>query len=60
MRLCDAITGEGAGKLHSSILLVRKIPWTKKALAGHSPWGYKESAMTEWLSTHDASTLGSL
>ena len=30
---------------HSSIL-ARRIPW-KRSLAGHSPWGHKESDMTE-------------
>ena len=32
---------------HSSIL-TWKIPWTEE-LAGYSPWGYKESDMTEQL-----------
>ena len=34
---------------HSSILAWR-IPWT--ALVGYSPWGHKESDMTERLSTY--------
>ena len=38
-----------------------RIPWTGRipgeslgqgSLAGYSPWGHKESDMTEWLSTH--------
>ena len=33
---------------HSSIL-AWKSPWTEVP-AGHSPWGYKEEDMTEWLS----------
>ena len=24
----------------------------QRSLAGHSPWGHKESNTTEWLSTH--------
>ena len=24
----------------------------QRSLAGHSPWGHKESDMTEWLRTH--------
>ena len=35
---------------HSSIL-VWKIPW-KRSLAGYSPWGHKESDMTERLSMY--------
>ena len=31
---------------HSSIL-AWKIPWTEWSLAGYSPWGHKESDMTE-------------
>ena len=31
---------------HSSILAWR-IPWTEEHLAGYSPWGPKESDMTE-------------
>ena len=31
---------------HSSILAWR-IPWTERSLAGYSPWGGKESDMTE-------------
>ena len=34
---------------HSSVLAWR-IPWTE-SLVGHSPWGCKESDMTEQLST---------
>ena len=34
---------------HSSIL-AWKIPWTERCLAGYSPWGRKESDMTEPLS----------
>ena len=33
---------------HSSIL-TWKIPWTERSLVGYSPWGRKESDMTEWL-----------
>ena len=49
-------------------LWVGKIPWRRKwqptpifllrkshgqrSLAGYSPWGHKESDMTEWLNTH--------
>ena len=36
---------------HSNILAWR-IPWTERILAGYSPWGYKESDMTERLSTN--------
>ena len=36
--------------IHSSILAC-KIPWTE-SLVGYSPWGCKESDMTDWLSTH--------
>ena len=32
------------------VFLPGESPWTAE-LAGHSPWGHKESAMTEWLST---------
>ena len=35
---------------HSSIL-AWKIPWTEKPV-GYSPWGYKQLAMTEQLSSH--------
>ena len=28
--------------------LAWKIPWTEE-LAGYSPWGHKESPVTEWL-----------
>ena len=31
---------------HSGILAWR-IPWTERSLAGYSPWGGKESDMTE-------------
>ena len=31
---------------HSSIL-TWKIPWTERSLVGYSPWGRKESDMTE-------------
>ena len=34
---------------HSSILAWR-IPWTEESLVGYSPWGGKESDMTERLS----------
>ena len=36
--------------MHSSILAWR-IPWTEKPGELYSPWGHKESDMTEWL-TH--------
>ena len=32
--------------IHSRIL-ARKIPWTEKPGQGYSPWGRKESDMTE-------------
>ena len=35
---------------HSTILAWR-IPWKGETLAGHTPWGHKESDMTEQL-TH--------
>ena len=51
---------------------VRKIPWTRKwrptpvflpgkfygqrSLVGYSPWGCKESEMTEWLNMHSCVT----
>ena len=45
---------------HSSTI-AWKIPWTgQRSLAGYSPWGHKESDMTEQLSTHFASILGGL
>ena len=31
---------------HPSVLAWR-MPWTQKSLAGYSPWGCKESGMTE-------------
>ena len=37
--------------IHSSIL-AWKIPWTEEPGGLHSPWGRKESDMTEQLSTH--------
>ena len=44
-------SGEENGKpLHSSIL-AWEIPWTEE-LEGYSPWGYKESDMTERVCTH--------
>jgi len=33
---------------HSSILAL-KIPWVQEPVAGYSPWGHKESDMTERL-----------
>ena len=36
---------------HSSIL-AWKIPWTERCLAGYSPWGRKESDMTEHARKH--------
>ena len=35
-----------------SSILTWKIPWTEETRAGYSPWGHKESDMTERLSTH--------
>ena len=35
---------------HSSILAWR-IPWTERSLVGYSPWGWRESDMTEQLHT---------
>ena len=35
---------------HPNILAWR-IPWTEEPV-GYSPWGHKELATTEWLSTH--------
>ena len=32
--------------------LAWKIPWAEEPDAGYSPWGHKESDMTERLSTH--------
>jgi len=37
---------------HSNIL-ARKIPWTEEP-GGYSPWGHKESDMTEQLSIEGA------
>ena len=34
-----------------SSILTWKIPWTEEPGAGYSPWGRKESDMTERLST---------
>ena len=39
---------------HSSIL-VRKISWAG-SLAGYSPWGCKDSDMTEWQQAHMSSS----
>ena len=36
---------------HSSIL-AWKNPMEQRSLAGYSPWGHKESDVTEQLSTH--------
>ena len=36
--------------VHSSILAWR-ISCTERSLVGYSPWGHKESDMTEWLTT---------
>ena len=36
---------------HSSILAWR-IPWTEKPCGLHSPWGHKESEMTEQLTLY--------
>ena len=35
-----------------SSTLAWKIPWMEEPGAGYSPWGRKESDMTERLSTH--------
>ena len=37
-----------------SIILAWRIPWTEEP-GGYSPWGHKESDMTEWL-THTHTT----
>ena len=37
---------------HSSIL-AWEIPWTEKSLKGYSPWGLKESDMTERLNSNN-------
>ena len=37
---------------HASILVCR-IPWIERNLAGYSSWNHRESDMTEWLSTHN-------
>ena len=42
--------------IHSSIL-AQRIPWTEEP-GGYSPWGPKESDMTERLSTHVSSIIG--
>ena len=39
---------------HSSILDWR-FPWTEES--GYSPWGLKESDMTEWLGPHTHSAM---
>ena len=51
----DSLVGRspGEGNRHSSILAWR-IPWTVRSLAEYSPWGRKESDMTEQLSVHDS------
>ena len=41
--------GEGNG--HSPVFLPGKFHG-QRSLAGYSPWGHKESDMTEWLYTH--------
>ena len=38
----------GEGKATHSSILAWRIPWTEEP-SGYSPWGHKESAMTEWL-----------
>ena len=40
----------GKGMTTLSSILAWRIPWTKRSLVGYSPWGYKESDTTEWLS----------
>ena len=46
---------EGMGA-HSSILSWR-IPMDRRSLAGYSPWGHNESAVTEQLNTTQSATL---
>ena len=39
------------GMATNSSILARRIPWTEE-MAGCSPWGHRESDVTERLSTH--------
>ena len=34
-----------------SSMLAWEIPWTERSLVGYSPWGWRESDMTEQLHT---------
>ena len=52
LSLKDSLEEEMA--THSSIL-VRKISWAG-SLAGYSPWGCKDSDMTEWQQAHMSSS----
>ena len=38
------------GMATQSSIFAWKIPWTEESLVGYSPWGHKESDMTERLS----------
>jgi len=46
--------GESPGRGHGSSLQYSCLekPHGQRSLAGYSPWGCKESDMTEWLNTH--------
>ena len=37
------------GKATHSSILAWRIPWTERSLAGYSPWGRKESVVSEQL-----------
>ena len=37
----------------TSVFLPRESPWTEEPGRLYSPWGHKESDMTEWLSTYN-------
>ena len=45
--------------IHSSILAWR-IPWTEESLVGYSPWGHKESDMTDDFHSLIYSTYGNV
>ena len=39
------------GMATQSSILAWRIPWTEEPV-GYSPWGHKESDVTEWLTLH--------
>ena len=45
--------------IHSSILAC-ETPWTEEPGGPHSPWGYKQSDMTEHTHTHETQLSSSV